>query len=70
MKQARRVCSEILITLALLLPLTAMGTDDAVQRLQADFILGAEPSAPPDSAPWQPVTLPDDRQTRRPGWVL
>jgi signal transduction histidine kinase len=55
-----------IITLALLLTSKPAHADDPVLRLtQADFILSDAPEPPPDSAPWQPQTLPDNWQVSR-----
>src|SRR5580765_3952869 len=44
----------------------ARAADDDVLRLEvADFIQSDSTTAPPDSAPWQPVTLPDRWDLRR-----
>ena len=56
----------LLALLLLLLPTMAFAADPVLRLDQAEFILSDAAEPPPDSAPWQPQTLPDYWGTTRP----
>jgi signal transduction histidine kinase len=45
----------------------ARATDTLLLLERAEFVASDSPEPPPDSAPWQPQTLPDDWRLSRPG---
>src|SRR5579862_829623 len=66
MKPARWVLSRLALVLCLLGG-GSLALADAVQQLDAaQILLGDTPGLPPDSAPWQPQTLPDNWNVSRP----
>jgi signal transduction histidine kinase len=78
MKRRRWVCSELLrfavvAALALTALLAAAAQDPLITLDSAAFMLTDATQPPPDTAPWQPVGLPDDWAASRPnargaGW--
>ena len=48
-------------------PSVAVAADPVLRLSSAEFVLSDAPKPPPDSAPWQPQTLPDDWRVSRPG---
>ena len=67
------VCFDLLGCLGLIAPSSAQAAEPLLQLTSADFVLSDSSEPPPDSAPWQPQTLPDDWRVSRPatygyGW--
>ena len=56
----------LLALLLLLLPTMALAADPVLRLDHAEFILSDAAEPPPDSAPWQPQTLPDNWRATRP----
>ena len=73
MKPARWGLSSLALVLSLLGGGLALAADPVQQIHAAQILLGDAPEPPPDVAPWQPQTLPDNWMVSRPnahgyGW--
>lgn len=64
---ALAVCLALSGCLLLLGPSSALAADPVLRLSSAEFILSDAPEPPPDSAPWQPQSLPDNWRVSRPG---
>ena len=64
-----RVAQKVILLLTwlfLALPTPVSAADPVLRLDQAEFILSDSVEPPPDSAPWQPQTLPDNWRATRP----